>query len=429
MDVLTDLLNIMGTSAHVDEVTRPDAGWRSEIRTTDHLSCYAVAEGECRITWKSKSVSLKNGELAIVNRGVPHRVYVPKASQTCFVTGRIQFSSGTFGHSILDLPSLLRLSPTVDSTTQGLFQHLIREVMLARPGWESVTDGLVIALFVEALRVHGASVEDDARGWLRGLADADVAATLQLMHQHPSHRWTVAELAQRLSISRSAFAARFKAVTGRPPLEYLTWWRLYRAAARLRRRDGATVAQVARDAGYDSDVSFGKAFRREFGRTPGALRREGSSRDRSPLQVELKKRLPFEIPEQETGLNLFKTAAYFQGDYEALFARHGIRSTWYNVLRILRGVGTPVGLDEVAARLVVPHPMPLQLFEEIAREEFLEFVQKHTALSITQRGLDTLAGIDGTLIDIHRRQLGHLSPGELAELDRLLVKARRRDGS
>ncbi|WP_010584642.1 AraC family transcriptional regulator [Schlesneria paludicola] len=429
MDVLTDLLNIMGTSAHVDELARAEAGWRSEIRTADHLTCYAVAGGECRLKWGSKSISLGRGELVIVNQGVSHRIQASKIGQTVLVSGRIQFLSGTSGHTILELPSLLRLTASAESTTLGLFEHLIREVTLARPGWESVTAGLVIALFVEALRVHGASVEDGSRGWLRGLSDADVAAALQLMHQQPSHRWTVAELAQRLSISRSAFAARFKTVTGRPPLEYLTWWRLYRAAARLRRRDGSTVAQIARDAGYDSDVSFGKAFRREFGRTPGALRREGSSRTRSPLQLELKKRLPFDFPEQETGLNLFKTAAFFQGDYEALFTRHGIRSTWYNVLRILRGVGTPVELDEVAVRLVVPHARPLELFEEIASANYLEFVNERRALAITQRGLDTLAGIDGTLIDIHRRQLGHLSPGELAELDRLLVKARRRDGS
>ena len=427
MDVLTDLLNTMGASARVDQLIMHEANWHSDLRAAEHLTCYAVADGDFRITWGSKSARLCRGDFAILNHGLVHQLHTGR-QQVRLVTGRIQFLAGTTGRDVLGLPSLFHFNPLSEGTAAGLFEHLIREVTLGRPGWESVTAGLVIALFVEALRVHGASVEDGARGWLRGLADGDIATALRLMHQQPSHRWTVEELAKSLSISRSAFAARFKSVTGRPPLQYLTWWRLYQAAARLRRRDGATIAQIARDAGYDSDVSFGKAFRREFGRTPGALRREALSRTQSPLQFELKKRFPFEVPEQETGLNLFKTASHFQVEYELLFARHGIQSKWYNVLRILRGVGAPLEQSEVVARLVVPHSSPLEMFVEIEGAKLLEFVNNGTELAITQRGLDTLALLDGTLIDIHRRQLGHLSPGELAELDRLLVKARRRDG-
>ena len=165
------------------------------------------------------------------------------------------------------------------------------------------------------------------------------------MHERPAQRWTVAELAETLSISRSAFAERLKAVTGRPPLDYLTWWRLHRAAARLGRLDGSTIAMVARDAGYDSDPSFGKAFRREFGKSPGVVGRETAAGSASPLQFELNKRTPFEVLEQESELNLARTASQFQSEGGELFARHGLIPSEYNVLRILRGVGGGAGRE------------------------------------------------------------------------------------
>jgi DNA-binding MarR family transcriptional regulator len=45
-------------------------------------------------------------------------------------------------------------------------------------------------------------------------------------------------------------------------------------------------------------------------------------------------------------------------------------------------------------------------------------------LKITAAGLELLARLDQPILDVHRRQLAHLSPAELDELNRLLVKVR-----
>src|SRR5262245_7031897 len=62
--------------------------------------------------------------------------------------------------------------------------------------------------------------------WLRGLADPHIAAALQLMHAAPARAWTVPALARQVSMSRSAFAARFRALVGATPLHHLTQWRM-----------------------------------------------------------------------------------------------------------------------------------------------------------------------------------------------------------
>jgi transcriptional regulator GlxA family with amidase domain len=63
------------------------------------------------------------------------------------------------------------------------------------------------------------------------LADPHIGAVLRLRHAEPGRVWTVPELARHVSMSRSAFAARFRALVGDTPLDHLTQWRMVRAAS------------------------------------------------------------------------------------------------------------------------------------------------------------------------------------------------------
>jgi transcriptional regulator GlxA family with amidase domain len=109
-------------------------------------------------------------------------------------------------------------------------------------------------------------------GWPAALADRAVSAALHAMHAEPAAPWTVRELGARAGLSRTVFAQRFTALVGRPPLAYLTWWRMTMAAKLLRTTD-TPLSAVARRCGYSSEFAFGKTFKREFGIAPGAFRR------------------------------------------------------------------------------------------------------------------------------------------------------------
>jgi AraC-like DNA-binding protein len=93
-----------------------------------------------------------------------------------------------------------------------------------------------------------------------------------LLHRDPARAWTVEGLAREVAMSRSRFAARFTALVGRPPLDYLAEWRMQRARGFLR-AGGASVGQVAGRLGYRSEAAFSHAFRRRIGVPPGAYRR------------------------------------------------------------------------------------------------------------------------------------------------------------
>jgi transcriptional regulator GlxA family with amidase domain len=139
-----------------------------------------------------------------------------------------------------------------------------------RPGRELVLARLVELLLIEALRSNPG--EDSPAGLLRGLADTRLAAAMRHMHAHPAHAWTVAQLAKKVALSRSAFFERFTQAVGMPPMEYLLAWRMALAKDLLRRED-IGLAQVAGRVGYGSASAFSTAFSRYVGQSPGRFAR------------------------------------------------------------------------------------------------------------------------------------------------------------
>lgn len=155
------------------------------------------------------------------------------------------------------------------------------------------------------------------------------------------------------------------------------------------------------------------------------------------LQHELGKRQPFEHPEVEAMLNLVRTASRLQSENERLIKSFGLSGATYNILRILRGHQQYAGrgfrgvpCSQIGAELVTSVPDVTRLIDRLieaglVERERSEEDRRIVFIRITKDGLDRLAQVDQPLLDLHLAQLGHLSRGELATLNELLVKARR----
>jgi len=142
-----------------------------------------------------------------------------------------------------------------------------------RPGRDLVLTRLVEVLLVEALRC--APRHDAPPGLLRGLADARLVAAIRHMHASPARSWTVAQLAKKAALSRSAFFERFTQAVGVPPMEYLLQWRMA-VAKDLLRRSELDVTAVAERVGYASASTFSTAFSRYAGQSPSRYARQQS---------------------------------------------------------------------------------------------------------------------------------------------------------
>jgi AraC-like DNA-binding protein len=174
------------------------------------------------------------------------------------------------------LPPVLKLD--VRTTASGAwiessFRFAVNEIASGRVGSTTVLAKLSELLFVEAVSRYVASLPPERRGWLAGLRDPQIGRALTLIHARATDAWTAESLALEVGMSRSVFAERFTSLVGEPPMTYLTLWRMHLAAQRLREGRGS-VAQIAFAVGYESEAAFSRAFKRQFGASPGGWRKQ-----------------------------------------------------------------------------------------------------------------------------------------------------------
>ena len=192
---------------------------------------------------------------------------------TRLVCGFLGCSAGVCRPLLDALPSVLRVpAGTATDLVRDLLRTAVRETVASRPGAESLLAKLAELVFVEALRGYVESLPPENRGWLAGVRDRSIGRALAVMHREVEREWTVDDLAKEAFMSRSAFAERFAALVGEPPMQYLARWRLALAAQSLRWGDEA-ITRIAQRSGYDSDAAFSRAFKREFGMPPAAWRK------------------------------------------------------------------------------------------------------------------------------------------------------------
>jgi len=147
------------------------------------------------------------------------------------------------------------------------------------------------------------------------------------------------------------------------------------------------------------------------------------------LQHDLKKKRPFESPEQEAALSVVRTSDQLQIRFARLFREYGLTPSQYNVLRILRGEGKPLPILEIASRTITVVPGITGLIDRLEQAGFVnrlrcEKDRRVIYVALTDHGTRTLDDLDEPLLALHRKLLGHLSQGDLKNLIRLLETVR-----
>jgi len=204
---------------------------------------------------------------------------VERATLVC---GFLGCDARPFNPLLAALPRLLHLPGAAEKS--GWIGHFIRvaveESNAKRPGGEAVLERLSEMMFVDVVRRYLESLPAEQTGWLAGLRDRFVGRALGLLHERPSHAWTIDALSDAVGLSRSALHERFAALVGQPPMQYLARWRM-QVASRLLLESTMNVASIALDAGYDSEAAFSRAFKRLVGVPPATWRRQrtASTRD------------------------------------------------------------------------------------------------------------------------------------------------------
>jgi len=199
-----------------------------------------------------------------------------KGPSTSVIAGCFAFASPESELLVRHLPPVIHLRASgkhVPAWFQSTLQFIAAETAQNLPGGAAIVDRLADVLFTLAMRTgNGERCHAAHPSWLRALTDPQIGESLRRMHAEPERPWTVAGLARTASMSRSAFAERFRELVGETPLDHLTQWRMARAANMLLANRPMKLAAIASAVGYESESSFGKVFHRVMGISPGRYR-------------------------------------------------------------------------------------------------------------------------------------------------------------
>lgn len=318
MDPLLDLIRLLRPRAALFGAGFDAFGdWRLDFRKRDDLLFCWVEQGEFQLIRPgAEPLPMQAGDFALIYTSTPFTLasdasVEPVDSETAVAATRkvrLRLGSGSespvtlqAGKFVLEkaneallaglFPPVTRIAATDSSLARVRALLLMNEAEARQPGAASefVIMRLVELILVEILRAHPWRVADESRGLLAGLADPVTAKALAAMHGDVARAWSVDVLARHCNVSRSAFASRFRAVVGMPPIDYLLNWRMALAKDALS-RGTRSVGEIAFDIGFQSPSAFTTAFTRVVGCSPTRFACEIANRRLHPRSPPRSKR-------------------------------------------------------------------------------------------------------------------------------------------
>lgn len=310
MDPLSDVLGLLRPRKEM-HVSGFEAGgdWALSFKAHDGIKCYALSKGSCwlSVDHEPEPIHLEQGQCFFMTRGYPFVMasnldVQPADAAALFIQAepggqvslcnRPDFSAvgGHFAVEADHAKALLECLPPVvcirdkcgSAVLTWCLEQITVELSTGRPGSGLVVQHLAQMLLVQAFRPFISKNAAGGPSWIAALADRQVSAAMQFMHERPAYRWSLEELAAAVGMSRTSFAIRFKDKAGLSPMEYLTRWRMLVASSKMRTTN-LPISVIAHAVGYESESAFSTAFKREMGRSPREYARAGGPGSSWPL--------------------------------------------------------------------------------------------------------------------------------------------------
>lgn len=307
LHVLLNQVRLRGEFYGEAELSAP---WNLEMPAVEGaISFHVVTQGRCRLVTADGERLLEAGDLAMVPHGAGHRLVsgdvdvpsepvemVPQhyigvrhsrmqhgggGEPARLICGVVSFEAPAARELARRLPSVIHMqrhSLPAHARLLDSVRMMGEELAEAAVGGDVVASRLADIIVVQAIRLWLAHDPAARQGWFVAVNDPAIGPALRAIHDDPGARWSVEAMASSAVMSRSAFSQRFKELMDETPMAYLTRWRVD-VALEMLREPGRSVSQVARAVGYESEISFGRAFQRLMGCSPSVWRRrqaEGS---------------------------------------------------------------------------------------------------------------------------------------------------------
>jgi AraC-like DNA-binding protein len=205
-----------------------------------------------------KAITINDKSLLFYPRPHAHRLITDDTRGADMACAYVEFSAGAINPIARALPAFVALPLAEIDGAEALIERLFAEAFGRQCGRQAIVDRLFEVMLILIMRslMNNASVN---AGLLAGMAHPQLAKALVAMHEAPARAWSLERLARTAGMSRSAFAAAFRATLATTPGDYLAAFRVSVAQDLLRR--GQPLARVAVAVGYGSATALSRVFK------------------------------------------------------------------------------------------------------------------------------------------------------------------------
>jgi AraC family transcriptional activator of mtrCDE len=272
--------------------------WSMKIEGTGYAQFHVITRGSCVAVIDGQSRECSTGDVLLFPHGLSHVLadhpdskplpgaevmksfdgdspcFAEGGSPTRIICGHFEYRTDIHHPLIDDLPGLVHVKTMEilgENSNMAVLPLIMRELSTRKPGQSLIVERYAEILLIHTLRIHYAETKHPT-GFYAALADERLERAISMIHRDFSSPIGLAELADSAAMSRSAFAQKFKHKVRISPIEYLLKWRMLVAEDLLKTTE-LPVIRVAEKVGYESDISFARAFKREYGVTPSSFRK------------------------------------------------------------------------------------------------------------------------------------------------------------
>lgn len=290
-DALTHFLTRSRFYAKIHKHSNYCGSWAIDTSGTGQIPFHLIVNGRGWLHIEGcEPKLLQSGDLVLFPRDIPHAVSHSDTSPdrkiinaipaektdkpfTSILCGFYVFESDAARLMFNELDEVVILQNTrTNPATVGvgsIIEATILELENNYPGRTAALCDLARLLLLHLLRDHFA--DGYATGYLAALNDSGISRALLLIHSRYNEDWSLDRLARKTGMSRTSFANKFHRHVGMPAAKYLSLWRMQEATTLLK-TTLKSIAQVAELCGYQSPVSFSKAYKNITGKTPKQAR-------------------------------------------------------------------------------------------------------------------------------------------------------------
>lgn len=262
--------------------------WKG-IRTEDeknyhsheHLEICYIQSGIGRYRINDEIYDVQEGDLIVINAGVFHQALVKTGGPTVeFFVGLTDISLGDLEPNQFPLKNgcpVIHTSGELKLRISRLCVSMEAEKEFCRLGryYMMKTYAVQMLLFLirdqeqprEVKPVSQYSFESVNRKYV-------VEKIIDYFEDHYEEKISLDQIASNMYLSPFYVSKIFKAETGDTPIHYLIDIRLEKAKELLERDRQISIQEAAAKVGYDDAYHFSKLFKKKFGVSPSAVRRQ-----------------------------------------------------------------------------------------------------------------------------------------------------------